>query len=488
MQLVLSWPVRIIVIGLLLFSLFVDGAGYVYRVANHYSLTGSVPGLPPNIGGWQLYFHRGLDLAGGTEMQLQMKDFPPGQDRASVQQREISIIEKRVNSLGVSEPVVQAAGGNNDRIDVQLPSVSADRAQAQIGRRDKLVTTIWVKDASITNGPYPGYKPKITDLTSDMWNSANAGLDQNGAGWVVNFTLSSTGANIFSQLSTTAYNACQQQGCPDQHVTEWLDLTQDDVNNWNDVANQRYQPYDTTYNQGGRLVTDPVIQQPITGGQGQISGPSNAPFTQQSAGDLATLINAGSLPANLDVLSATNVGASLGADSVRRSIAAGLLGLAIVVIFMIGFYRLPGALASLALLCYAGAVFAIFKVVPVTLTLGGLTGFILSVGMAVDANVLIFERFKEEMRAGRTIGAAVEAAVRRAWPAIRDSNTSTLITSIILIFASSGTVRGFAVVLAIGVAISLISSIVITHNLLAIVLNFGWARSQSVLGVTRGRA
>jgi len=158
------------------------------------------------------------------------------------------------------------------------------------------------------------------------------------------------------------------------------------------------------------------------------------------------------------------------------------------VIFMIAYYRLPGALASLALLFYAGVLLAIFKAWPVTLTLAGLAGVILSVGMAVDANVLIFERFKEEMRAGRTIGAAVEAAVRRAWPAIRDSNTATLITSLILFFASSGTVKGFALTLAIGVAVSLVSSIIVTHNLLAIVLNFGWARTGSMLGVARGRA
>jgi protein-export membrane protein SecD len=485
LQLVLSWPIRIIVIGLLLFSLFVDGAGYVYRVVNHYPLTGSAPGLPPNIGSWQLYFHKGLDLAGGTEMQLQMSNFPPGQDRASVQQREIAILQKRVNALGVSEPVVQAAGGNHDRIDVQLAGVPADQAAQTIGRTNQLITTTWVKDASVTNGPWPGYKPQITNLKSDMLTSANASLDTNGGGgWVINFSLNSTGANIFSQLSQTAVNACPQGDCPERHITEWLDLSQDDINQWNERVNLVYRPYD----QGGKLVTDPTMQSAITGGQGIIQGPASSPFSQQSANDLATLLNAGSLPAKLDVISSTNVGASLGADSVRRSIAAGLLGLAIVVIFMIAFYRLPGALASLALLCYAGAVFAVFKVVPVTLTLGGLTGFILSVGMAVDANVLIFERFKEEMRAGRTIGAAVEAAVGRAWPAIRDSNTSTLITSVILIFASSGTVRGFAVVLAIGVLISLISSIVITHNLLAIVLNFGWARTRGVMGVARGRA
>jgi protein-export membrane protein SecD len=130
----------------------------------------------------------------------------------------------------------------------------------------------------------------------------------------------------------------------------------------------------------------------------------------------------------------------------------------------------------------------VFKAFAFTLTLAGTAGFILSVGMAVDANVLIFERFKEEMRAGRTIGAAVDAAVRRAWPAIRDSNTATLITSIILAFATTGSVHGFAITLAIGVAISLISSIIVTHNLLAIVLNFGWSRTTGLLGVARGRA
>jgi protein-export membrane protein SecD len=155
---------------------------------------------------------------------------------------------------------------------------------------------------------------------------------------------------------------------------------------------------------------------------------------------------------------------------------------------MIVLYRLPGLLASIALVCYAGLLLMVFKVFNVTVSLAGLTGFVLTVGMAVDANVLIFERFKEEMRAGRTISAAVDSAVRRAWPAIRDSNTATLITSLVLIFLGTGQVKGFAVVLALGVLASLISSIIITHNLLAIVLNFGWVRSGSMLGVQRGRS
>jgi preprotein translocase subunit SecD len=372
--------------------------------------------------------------------------------------------------------VIQPAG--NDRIEVQLAGVSSAQAQSVIGTTAALVTTTWVKDPSVTAG-IPGYRPQMTALRSDMLTHADASLNQNGTGWVVNFTYNSEGAGIFGKITSDAVAACQTD-CPERHVPQWLDLTNDDIAHWNERAATLYRQFD----QGGKLLTDPTIQQPITGGQGFIEGQ----FSQSSAKNLATLLNSGALPAPGHIIQSTDVGASLGADSIKRSIAAGMLGLAIIVVFMIAFYRLPGFLASLALLCYAGAVLAIFKVVPVTLSLAGLAGFILSVGMAVDANVLIFERFKEEMRAGRTIGAAVDAAVRRAWPAIRDSNTSTLITSIILAWLGSGPVQGFAVTLAIGVLISLISSIIITHNLLAIVLNFGWARSVNVLGVQRGRA
>ncbi|HVB77716.1 MAG TPA: protein translocase subunit SecD [Candidatus Nitrosotalea sp.] len=485
MQLVLSWPIRILVLGLLLFSLFVDGAGYIYRITNHYPLTGSVPGLPPNFNGWQLYVHKGLDLAGGTQLELQLSKFPAGRDRATVQQQTIDVITNRVNALGVNEPVVEPAGANHDRILVQLAGVSTTQAYNVIGRTAQLITTRWAPDPSVTGGPYPGYRPEITNLKSDMLTGANASLDSTGTQWVVNLTFNSQGAAAFSQLSTAAYSAlstctaAQATTCPQNHLTEWLDLSQTDINNWNTDVGQVYRPVA----QGGKLLTDPVIQQPITGGQAVISGS----FTQQSAKDLATLLNSGSLPVAINVIQSTDVGATLGLTSIQQSLAAGLLGLIIVIVFMIAFYRLPGLLASLALIFYAGVALAVFKIVPVTLTLAGIAGFILSVGMAVDANVLIFERFKEELRAGRTIGAGVEAAVRRAWPAIRDSNTSTLITSVILIFAGSGSVKGFAVTLAIGVLTSLVSSIIVTHNLLAIVLNFGWARSDSLLGVHRGR-
>ena len=490
MQLVLSWPIRLFVVAVLVFSLFVDGAGYVYRIANHYPLTGNVPGLPPNFGGLQLYIHRGLDLAGGTHIDYQMTNCPGGKCTADIQRRTIQVINKRVNALNVSEPEIRGAG-NSDRITVDLAGVTADQAQKTIGAVSRLVYTKWVPDAKVTNGPEPGFKPAFTGLTGDDIQNATASLDQQGASWGVNVSFTSRGASVFGNLTTEAVAACAQE-CPQRHLTIWLDLTQQDIDNWENP--QYVSKVSLPYDPGclataapdtvcGKFLTDPYTREAITGGNAVISGS----FTQTSANDLATGINSGSLPVNLQVLDITQVSATLGAEAVRVSLAAGLLGLAIVVIFMIIYYRVPGFLASLALLFYAGAVLAIFKVVPVTLTLAGITGFILSVGMAVDANVLIFERFKEEVRAGRTIVAAVDAAVRRAWPAIRDSNTSTFITCVILGFVGPSQVKGFAITLGIGVALSLVSSIVVTHNLLAIVLTAGGMRKPLLLGVDRAR-
>ena len=500
MQLVLSWPIRLLVVAILAFSLFVDGAGYIYRIANHYPLTGNVPNLPPNFGGWQLYFHRGLDLAGGTHIDYQLSNFPAGQSRADVQQRTIAVINKRVNALGVSEPEIRGAGSNYDRITVDLAGVTADQAQKTIGAVNKLVYTRWVKDDKVTSGLHPGYKPQFTGLTGDAISSAQAQIDPNGTSWVVNISFNQTGADLFDKLTRANVAACpgdtstsQTANCPERFLTIWLNLTQKDIDNYEkpDYVQKLQQPYDSACLAAakpnvvcGKLLTDAITREEISGGQAVISGS----FTQQSAQDLATGINAGSLPVDLSVLDITQVSATLGAESVKLSLAAGLLGLVIVVVFMIIYYRVPGLLASLALLFYAGAVLAVFKAYPVTLTLAGITGFILSVGMAVDANVLIFERFKEEVRAGRTITAAVDAAVRRAWPAIRDSNTSTLLTCLVLGFVGPPAVRGFAFTLGVGVIASLISSIVVTHNLLAIVMTGSSFRRPALLGVDRVRA
>ena len=200
MQLVLSWPVRLFVVGVLIVSLFVDGAGFVYRIANKLPLTGNVAGLPPNFGGWQLYFHKGLDLAGGTHIDYQLTNFPAGQSRADVQKRTIDVINKRVNSLGVSEPEIRGAGTNNDRITVDLAGVNAAQAQKTIGAVSKLVYTKWVKDVKVTGGPEPGYKPALTGLTGDDISNATATIDQTGTSWVVNITFTSAGATKLDKI------------------------------------------------------------------------------------------------------------------------------------------------------------------------------------------------------------------------------------------------------------------------------------------------
>ena len=489
MQLVLSWPVRLLLLALLGWSLFVDGSGYWSRIANHQPLTGPLPGNPPpapHLGDWTLpTVNKGLDLSGGTHLVLQLKDLPPGANARDIQQKEVAVIERRINSLGVSEPDVRPQG--NDRISVDIAGVSSDKAQKVIGKTAKLVYTKWVKDDKAPAGRQTSgaYRPELTPLTGDMITNAAASVDQNGVSWVVNVEFNSTGADLFGKLTQENVNACPgaDNECPERHLGIWLDLTQQDIAGWHDAetVSRLTAPTD----QGGKLLTNPVTREPIPGGKAQISGN----FTAESAKELATELNSGALPATTVVLQSTDVGATLGTQSIKESLAAGLLGLLVVIVFMIAYYRIPGVIASLALVCYAGIVLAVFKVVPVTLTLPGLAGFILSVGMAVDANVLIFERFKEEMRAGRTIAAAVEAAVRRAYPAIRDSNISTAITSALLAYFNQGTpVGGFAITLLIGVAISFISAVLITHNFLAVALTFPAFRTPRTLGVQRGRA
>ncbi|HEV2952639.1 MAG TPA: protein translocase subunit SecD [Candidatus Dormibacteraeota bacterium] len=462
MRYLVNWPARIIVIALVAFSAAVATTGYA---------------LPPRFSSWQATFHKGLDLAGGARMELQLTNFPPGRDRATLEKEEIAILQKRVNALGVSEPVVSAEGTNDDRILVELAGVSLAQAQQAVGKTDRLVYTTWMADSTVTNGIEPGQRPQLTNLTGANVTNANA-VFQTGSGgipqWVVAISFDPAGADLFGKLTTTAGAAT---GTPQNNLGIWLDLTQSDVDNWNANANQLSLPPE----QGGKLVTNPTTSGPILGGQAQIQGN----FTQATATALATSLNEGALPVDIvsPPLSTSQVSASLGAQAVKQSLGAGALGLAIVIIFMIAFYRLPGLLASIALLGYASIMLTLFKVIPVTLTLAGLAAFVLSVGMAVDANVLIFERFKEELRAGRTVAAAAETGVRRAWPAIRDSNISTGISATVLYIFGTGQVQGFALTLFVGVLVSMFSSIVITQNLLAVVLAWRWTRKPAALGV-----
>ena len=212
----------------------------------------------------------------------------------------------------------------------------------------------------------------------------------------------------------------------------------------------------------GLPISAPVVREPIAGGSAVISGK----FTLAEAKKLAERLNAGALPVPIKLISQDSVGASLGRDSLDKSLFAGMLGFLMVAVFMILYYRFFGIAAVLALLIYTALVLALFKLIPVTMTLAGVAGFILSIGMAVDANILIFERFKEEARSGKGFGMAIDDGFTRAWPSIRDSNISTLITTAVLYYFTTSIIKGFALTLGIGVIVSMFSAIFVTRSFL----------------------
>jgi len=223
----------------------------------------------------------------------------------------------------------------------------------------------------------------------------------------------------------------------------------------------------------GFIISAPRVNEPIRDGKAIISGD----FTIDEAKDLSMRLNAGALPVPIDLVSQNTIGPTLGKLSVEKSFLAGIIGLILVCIFMIIFYRLPGVLAAFALIIYAMVALALFKLIPVTLTLAGIAGFILSVGMAVDANVLIFERIKEELRSGKTLGSSIDSGFKHAWTSIRDSNLSTIITCVILAWFGVGIIKGFAITLGLGVLLSMFSAIFITRTFLQI-LNIKWVRKR----------
>jgi protein-export membrane protein SecD len=273
--------------------------------------------------------------------------------------------------------------------------------------------------------PYPD-QVFNTVMTGDVLANAMAAIDQFNQ-WRINFTLTSEGSNQFLEYTSS-------------HIGQPMAIVLD-----------------------GRVLSAPTINGAISG-NGEISGQ----FTQQEAESLAIQMRYGALPVPLKVADIRTIGASLGQDSVNSSIRAAIVGLIAIFVFMIVIYRLPGLLAALALVCYIIFNLAIYKLIPVTLTLPGIAGFILSIGMSLDANILIFERLKEELRVGRSLRAAIEAGFNRAWPAIWDSNLSTLITCAVLFWFGNtfgaSTVKGFAITLAIGVGLSMFSAILITRT------------------------
>jgi preprotein translocase subunit SecD len=388
----------------------------------------------------------GLDLQGGTQLTLQADMSLIADDqKVNAMKGLVDVIQKRVNAYGVAEAEIQTRG--TDRIIVQLPGVKdIEEAKKLIGQTAKLefkeqdATGQWVAATGQLNGQaVPLTGAYLVAGHQQVTFSGRAGLPE------VAFEFNSEGGQLFSQITSRLVQ---------RRLGIFLD---------------------------GQEISSPTVQQPLNT-TGVITG-----LSLEQARLLALELNAGALPVPVSVQEERTVDATLGADSVHKSIVAGEIALIVVVAFMLLYYRLPGLAASGALMVYSLIALSVFKLIPVTLTLAGIAGFILSVGMAVDANILIFERMKEELRSGKTIAAAIRAGEDRAWPSIRDSNTSTLITCGVLYFFGqqfgATIIMGFALVLAIGVLISLFSAIVVTRTFLELLLSQTWVHNPRLFGM-----
>ncbi len=400
----------------------------------------------------QYRFKLGLDLAGGTELvyKADMSQTPPD-ERSDALAALHGVIERRVNLFGVAEPLVQTeqssalSGITEDRLIVDLPGVTDIKAAvAALGETPtlefRLATTTTV--GTTTEVAYVS-----TGLTGRYLASAALGFGSGATAGLtapeVILTFNSDGTKLFEKITS-------------ENVGKQLAIFLD-----------------------GQPISSPVIQEVIPGGQATITGR----FTAPEARDLVRNLNFGALPVPIVLQSSSAVGPTLGAAAIGAGVVAGSIGFIIVALFMIAWYRLPGLIAALALAEYLAFMLAVIKVIPVTLTASGIAGLIISVGMAVDANVLIFERTKEELRSGKTPREAVHIGFSRAWPAIRDGHLTMIISGVILFWLGTSIVQGFALVFVFGVLTSFISAVSLSRVfLLAIVPEEGRGAWKFLLG------
>lgn len=384
----------------------------------------------------------GLDLVGGSRLVLEAqttdtlaKITPEMMDSLRF------AIENRVNKLGVAETVVQQVG--DKRLLIEIPNISdLTKAKEFLGETAELE---FKKEGTPINGQ-PTWIG--TGLSGKDLSKAILSTNSQTGEWVVDLQFNDKGTRKFADLTTKLVG----------------------------------KPMAIFFN--GELQSAPVIREPIIGGNAQISGGENG-FQYEDAKKMVDLLNAGALPVPAKIIEENTVGPTLGADSIQKSKFAGAIGLGLVMLFMLTFYRLPGLIADIALVCYSVILFALFKIIPVTLTLAGIAGFILSIGMAVDANILIFERTKEELRAGRTLFTAINAGFDRAFTSIFDSNMSTIITCIILYMLGTSVVKGFALTLALGVMVSMFSAITITKNFMHLIFGTGELKYPQLFGLRK---
>jgi preprotein translocase subunit SecD len=397
----------------------------------------------------------GLDLQGGISVTLEVVAVGGEEPTPADVELTRTIIERRVAGIGVTEPVVrtEVGAGGQARIVVEVPGVS-DRNQVLelVGSTGQL---FFVDPGA--NQLQAGQDISELLATGSVQILFDGGEIQPGS--VVPDTSQGGQLGVSFTLSPEAEQI-------------WCDYTTAHVNQPGPIALD------------GEVISTPTIQQPICGGRTIITVGAGT----QAAVEQTTLYNQlrfGALPVSLRVQEVTAIQPTLGRDFLDQALVAGVVGLALVLFFMIANYRLPGVLSALALLFYTLVVYSIFRLVPVTLTLAGVAAFILSIGMAVDANILIFERMKEEIRAGKTLGPAIEAGFNRAWSSILDSNVSSLLIAGWLFWQGTSVIRGFALVLAIGVLVSMFSAVVVTRTLLRMVIHREWGRRIELYHVER---
>jgi protein-export membrane protein SecD len=405
----------------------------------------AVPDSQSADGSWRpLVTKLGLDLEGGLRVEYQALPVegrsPGAADMAIIK----DIIERRVNTTGVSEPVVVTQG--SDRVVVEMPGVTDVESVRNLVRQTGRLDFVPLGSTPAQDGQVLDLKTSPPLFSGDQVSSATVGTDQNGRP-AVDFVLKDQGAKLFADYTAA-------------HVGQYFAIVLDSA-----------------------VISAPVIENSIPNGQVQISGGGLRGFAAKDAQDLVTILKFGSLPFPVQELSSEQISATLGSQFLAQSLLAGLIGIGLVITFMITYYRLTGLVASFALVYYTLVMYAIFRLVPVTLTLAGVAGFVLSVGMAVDANILIFERMKEVLRLGKSLASAVEAGFIRAWNSILDSNVSSLITATILYLFGSSVIKGFALVLILGVLTSMFSAIVVTRTILRVVVRRGWARKASRYGL-----
>ena len=443
----------------------------------------------------------GLDLEGGVSASLKGYHTDGSEVTRDEMDKASQVIRQRIDSLGVTEPEVQLQG--QDQVAVNIPGITdADRAVEVIGRtaqlgfyevlataggqpvsqdeikqtednlRDELQgdpayeegkTKILFEESPSPNNDgtvVVGYiVPQEPDLTGSALSSASQTRDQGGKRQV-QMTLTSDGADQFGDLSQKIVDDALANGkAGDGRLAVVLD---------NDV------------------VSAPVVREPIYGGKVVIENqglPGGLP--QQEAKELEVVLKTGALPVNMEVLSVTSIGPTLGADSLRSGLLAALVGFGLVLLFLIAIYRVLGLIADLALLIYAFLLWGLVVAIPITMTLPGIAGIVLSIGVAADANVVIFERIKEEVRRGKTTRTAVQLGYQKGFKAILDGNLMTLLTAFILFAVSSGSVRGFAVLLAVGVILSMFTAIAVTRALLGVISGRGFKLSPGMIGVSK---